>query len=168
MMEKNKPFALLCEETHSLINDYLNQVGVLKPEINASISILVEERLSAYEFILRLRLDFQPLFINEVVVDELWDDIRSNNTVQEMITATTLKLMSHIDPKFHHNVATTLGLAVSEMVEHQGSLDADFHERMVVPEEMVHLVTTNPWFATVLLITMGRAEYVKPDFLGLV
>ena len=164
---KQQHFTTLCDETHSLITSFLNQVALLEPEINASTSALVEERVSASEFVLRLRLDFQPLFINDIGVDELWDEIRGKGIIQEMVTMTTLRLLTHVDLKFHHSVAADLGAACSELVLQQGALDADFHERMIDPQELTTLIEANPWFATVLLITMGRKEYVKPDFLGL-
>lgn len=163
-MDKQFTFPELCAHTHDLVNRYLNQLVDMNADHNATTQAALDERMSVFEFVSRMRLDFQPLFVTEKDVEKLWDEIREQTPVQEMVTTVTLKLLTHVSENFIQVVGERLRSSVETLVRHQGSLDADYHERIIEPSELEKLIQLNPWFAMILLITLGRDEYVKPDF----
>lgn len=165
-MNQHENFTHLCKQTHELVNNFLNRLIVIRADQNSTTKGLLEERLKVFQFVSKLRLDFQPLFVTEGVVEELWEEIREETVVQEMITEVTLRILTHVQSDFHIEVAKALRFATQTVTKEQGALDADYHERIVDPTEIEPLVINNPWFAVVLLIALGRDEYVKPDFLN--
>lgn len=165
-MNQHENFKHLCQETHSIVNSFIDRLVTIRVDFNPTTKILMEDRLKAFQFLIKMRLDFQPLFVTGGVIGELWEEIRDESVLQEMITEVTLKLLTHVQHDFHVEVSKALRFAAEVMTKEQGALDADYHERIVDPGEMETMICQNPWFATVLLIAMGRDEYVKPEFLN--
>lgn len=163
-MVVNKTFSELCAHTHDLVSRYINQLIDMNVDVNPATQQLLNERMKAFEFISNLRLDFQPVFVTPNDLENLWESIRTVSVVQELMTTVTLKLLVHVAGNFTSTVATQMKASVEVMVATQGALDADYHERIVEPDELYKLILNNPWFATVLLIALGRDEYVKPEF----
>ena len=165
-MNQHENFTHLCQQTHALVNSYINRLVAIRADQNTATKTMLEERIKVFQFVSKLRLDFQPLFITDDVVEDLWEEIREENVVQEMVTEMTLLMLTHVQHDFHTEVAKALRFATQMLTKAQGALDADYYERIVDPTEIEPLITNNPWFAVVLLIALGRDEYVKPDFLN--
>lgn len=167
-MNQNETFTHLCSQAHQMVTDYINQLSTINTDLNNHIKELFAERVKVFQFVMKLRLDFQPLFITDAVVEDLWAEIRTETALQEMVSTITFKMLTHVNFDFHGEVARVVSHAVEAMSKAQGALDADYHERIVATDELESLVVENPWFALILLIALGRDEYVKPQFAGAV
>lgn len=165
-MNEHELFPNLCNQARQIVTDYINQLVLINVDHNTAIKELFAERVRVFEFVMKLRLDFQPLFITDSVVDDLWEEIRTAPELQEMISTVTFKMLTQVNVDFHNVVARIVSQAVEAMAKTQGALDADYYERIVATDEIEMLVSENPWFALVLLIALGREEYVKPAFAG--
>lgn len=155
-------FRELASIAHILVNDHINQLVTIKVDDNPVTRTAIKARVGLFEFIAKLRLDFQPAFLTEAEVIELWDDIREQSHLQEMVSTCTLKMLVCYDAQFHEKVANHFVKAMDVLTTVQGAVDEDYFARLFDKETASVVINDNPWFAFLLLVALGQEEYVKP------